>query len=478
MPEIGEDEKPFELPIGWEWVRFGEVLISRDADRVPLSSDERLKRPGIFDYYGASGVIDNIDDYIFDKPLLLIGEDGANLVNRSTPIAFMAYGKYWVNNHAHVLDGHTEEFLDYICLYINAINLEMYVTGTAQPKMNQAKMNTILIGLPSELEQNRIVSKVKELMSLCGQLEQQSLSSLEAHSQLVETLLATLTNNQNAEELAESWARISQHFDTLFTTEASIDALKQTILQLAVMGKLVPQDPTDEPASELLKRIEQEKAQLVKEGKIKKQKPLPPISDDDKPFELPVGWEWCRIAELGICSTGKTPSTSNSTYYSGKIPFLGPGDITPDGCISIGEKFVSVDGAEKSTIAYKNDILTVCIGGSIGKCGIVKELVVFNQQINCISPIIVRTDYVFYSFNTGAFLEKLISEATGSATPIINRGRWEMLLISLPPEKEMIRIINKIKQFLVTCDLIKARLQSAQQTQLHLADALTDAALN
>ena len=108
-------------------------------------------------------------------------------------------------------------------------------------------------------------------MSLCDQLEQQSLTSLDAHQQLVETLLATLTDSPNAEVLAENWARISQHFDTLFTTEASIDALKQTILQLAVMGKLVPQDPNDEPASELLKHIEQEKAQLVKEGKIKKQ---------------------------------------------------------------------------------------------------------------------------------------------------------------------------------------------------------------
>lgn len=478
LPEIREDEKPFELPEGWEWIRLGDATINRDSERIPLSSDERSNRQGIYDYYGASGVIDKIDNFLFDKTLLLIGEDGANLINRTTPIAFMAHGKYWVNNHAHVLDGVCVSFLEYICLYINSISLEQYITGTAQPKMNQAKMNTILLGLAPKREQSRILSKVNILMSLCDQLEQHSLTNLDAHQQLVETLLATLTDSQNAEELAENWARISQYFDTLFITEASIDALKQTILQLAVMGKLVPQDPNDEPASELLKRIEQEKAQLVKEGKIKKQKSLPAVSNEEKPFELPNGWKWCRIAELGICSTGKTPSTSNSSYYSGKIPFLGPGDITPDGYISIGDKFVSIDGAEKSTIAYKNDILTVCIGGSIGKCGIVKELVSFNQQINCISPIIVRADYVFYSFNTASFLENLISQATGSATPIINRGRWEMLLISLPPEKEMIHIINKVKQLLVTCDLIKSRLQSTQQTQLHLADALTDAALN
>ncbi|MBF4444039.1 restriction endonuclease subunit S, partial [Vibrio anguillarum] len=92
-----------------------------------------------------------------------------------------------------------------------------------------------------------------------------------------------------------NWTRISEHFDTLFTTEQSIDQLKQTILQLAVMGKLVPQDPNDEPAAKLLERIAEEKAQLVKEKKIKKQKALPPIADDEKPFELPNGWEWARI---------------------------------------------------------------------------------------------------------------------------------------------------------------------------------------
>lgn len=115
---------------------FGEIMISRDGERIPVSKDERSTRAKIYDYYGASGVIDEIDAYLFDKPLLLIGEDGANLINRSTPIAFIARGKYWVNNHAHVLDGISEEFLRFLELHINAIDLKPYVTGTAQPKMN------------------------------------------------------------------------------------------------------------------------------------------------------------------------------------------------------------------------------------------------------------------------------------------------------------------------------------------------------
>ncbi|MBL0918963.1 MAG: restriction endonuclease subunit S [Hydrogenophaga sp.] len=169
-PPISEREKPFGIPVGWELVRFGDLLINRDAERIPLSVDERAPRGGGYDYYGASGVIDSIDAYLFDKPLLLIGEDGANLINRSTPIAFMAYGKYWVNNHAHVLDGFSVDLLQYVCIYINAISLEPYVTGTAQPKMNQAKMNGIVVALPPLAEQRRIIAKVDELMGLCDQL--------------------------------------------------------------------------------------------------------------------------------------------------------------------------------------------------------------------------------------------------------------------------------------------------------------------
>jgi type I restriction enzyme S subunit len=148
-------------------------LFNRDAERIPLSVDVRITRKGQYDYYGASGVIDSIDDYLFDKPLLLIGEDGANLINRSTPIAFIAKGKYWVNNHAHVLDGVTEGLLDYVSIHINAISLESYITGSAQPKMNQAKMNSIVLALPPLAEQYRIVARVDELMTLCDQLKSQ-----------------------------------------------------------------------------------------------------------------------------------------------------------------------------------------------------------------------------------------------------------------------------------------------------------------
>ncbi len=186
-------EGDFELPSTWTWVRFGDIMVNRDGERIPVSKEERATKAKTYDYYGASGVIDKIDNYLFEKPLLLIGEDGANLINRSTPIAFIARGKYWVNNHAHVLDGVSEDFLRYIELYINAINLEPYVTGSAQPKMNQAKMNTIPIALPPLAEQRRIVEKVDQLMVLVDALETHLATARTTAEQLMEAAVAELT---------------------------------------------------------------------------------------------------------------------------------------------------------------------------------------------------------------------------------------------------------------------------------------------
>lgn len=190
---MAEDEAEFELPSNWCWVRFGEIMINRDGERIPVSKEERETKEKTYDYYGASGIIDKIDGYLFDKPLLLIGEDGANLINRSTPIAFIARGKYWVNNHAHVLDGISEDFLRFIELHINAINLEKYVTGSAQPKMNQAKMHSIPIALPPLAEQRRIVAKVEQLMALVDQLEIQLGHSRDTAEKLMEAVVAELT---------------------------------------------------------------------------------------------------------------------------------------------------------------------------------------------------------------------------------------------------------------------------------------------
>ncbi|MEM7990430.1 restriction endonuclease subunit S, partial [Morganella morganii] len=332
LPEISEDEKPFELPVGWEWTTLSEIATINP--KIEVTDDEQdisfVPMPCISTRF--DGAHDQeIKSWGKVKKGYTHFADGDIAIAKITPcfenskaVIFKGLkgGVGVGTTELHVARPISSELnLQYILLNIKSPHYlsmgESMMTGSAgQKRVPRNFFENYPLPFPPIAEQIRIVETFSQLMTICDQLEQQSLSSLDAHQQLVKTLLATLTDSQNAEELAENWVRISQHFDTLFTTEASIDALKQTILQLAVMGKLVSQDPNDEPASELLKRIEQEKTQLVKEGKIKKQKPLPPVSDEEKPFELPVGWEWCRISDIAMFTT--SGSRDWAKYYSEK----------------------------------------------------------------------------------------------------------------------------------------------------------------
>lgn len=181
-----------DLPPGWTIARLSEMTLNRDSARRSLTHEVRQTRQGPYDYYGASGIIDSVDAYLFDKPLLLVGEDGANLINRSTPIAFIAKGKYWVNNHAHVLDGLSLPLLEYLEVYLNAIDLTPWVTGSIQPKMNQARLSSIPIRLPPAAEQLRIVARARTLIPLCDTLATQLSKAESASAKLLTAAVANL----------------------------------------------------------------------------------------------------------------------------------------------------------------------------------------------------------------------------------------------------------------------------------------------
>ena len=198
----------------WEEKKLSEITENQDSKRIPLSKSQRDNMNRIYDYYGASGIIDKVDDYIFEGKKLLIGEDGANLVTRSKDIAFIADGKYWVNNHAHILDVKDTVLLMYLCHYINNMDLIPYVTGSAQPKLTQAKMNNIKIFLPTLPEQHEIV-------------------------RLIDDLLARERAAQQATEQAL----------------ASIDLMKKSILARAFRGELGTNKASEASALELLRQV-------------------------------------------------------------------------------------------------------------------------------------------------------------------------------------------------------------------------------
>lgn len=214
------------------------------------------------------------------------------------------------------------------------------------------------------------------------------------------------------------------------------------------MGRLVPQDPNDEPASVLLDKIREEKKRLVKEGKLKK-KDLEetPISQDERPFEIPDSWEWVRLVDIGIAETGTTPSKSHPEYFGSFIPFLGPANML-NGQIISETQGLSEIGVNYGRIVPKGSILQVCIGGSIGKCAIVDKPVTFNQQINSITPLVCVIGFIYHVLQSDYFRLAIKDKSTGTATPIINRGNWEQIAIPLPPLAEQKRIVAKIEELL------------------------------
>jgi type I restriction enzyme S subunit len=485
LAEIAEEEKPFDLPQGWEWVRFGDASINRDGERDPVSSADRDNRAKIYDYYGASGVIDKIDGYLFDKTLLLIGEDGANLINRSTPIAFLAHGKYWVNNHAHVIDTTHRELLDYLALFINAISLEPYVTGTAQPKMNQAKLNSILIALPPLAEQSRIVTRVEELMRLCDALEAKGQLEATQHAQLVSTLLATLTESETPAQLADNWHRIATHFDLLLDRPEAVDALEQTILQLAVRGLLVPQDSQDEPASELLKKIRAEKDKLIAEGKIKRDKPLPPIAEEEQPFALPVGWQWTQTGYVvNDSEAGWSPTCIGSPRRNGqwgvlKVSAVSWGVFDANANKELPEnlaprpEYEVQDGDFLLSRANTEELVarSVVVGTTKPK------LMLSDKIIRLEVSSLMSRDYLNLCNNANHARVHYIANASGTSSSMKNVSREVVLRtpVPLPPLAEQSRIVTRVALLRRLCTDLRQRLAASQSTQAHLAEALVQA---
>lgn len=415
LSDISEDEKSFDLPKGWEWCRLGKATICRDGDRVPVSSKEREDRAKIYDYYGASGVIDKIDDYLFDKPLLLIGEDGANLISRSTPIAFIAYGKYWVNNHAHVIDSLEFITLKYLEIYINAIDLKSFVTGTAQPKLNQANLNQIPIMLPPLEEQERIVAKVDELFELIDELD------------------------SNKQELLEN-----------------IFNIKNKVLQLAIQGKLVEQCEDDEPASLLLERIKAEKEQLIKDKVIKKEKPLPDISEEEKLFKTPSSWEWCRLGNISNIVMGQSPDSSTVSDVEGGIEFH-------QGKASFGKVFINNSGlycTKPSKIAIPDDIL-LSVRAPVGTLNITDRELCIGRGLVAIRKYIDIENKFFYYFIM-ALEEELVKKSTGTTFKAVASTAIKEFLIPLPPLEEQKRIVEKIDLIMDYLDKLQQEIESQE----------------
>ena len=427
-----EDEIPFELPEGWAWARFSTITINRDSERKPISSSQRTGVEKIYDYYGASGKIDKIDKYIFCERLLLIGEDGANLVTRSKPIAFFAEGLYWVNNHAHCIDSPDKLLLEYLCFYINAISLEKYVTGSAQPKMTQDNMNSILIPLPPYNEQKRLSQHLDEIMAMVDRIEIGKIESIEL-----------------------------------------ISKAKSQILDLAIRGKLVPQDPNDEPASVLLERIRAEKEELIKQGKIKRDKKESVIFkgednsyyvrqdthteaiDEQFIFELPDNWEWCSLLNIAKMELGKTLDSAKNTGIN--YPYLRSVNVRWNDVDLSDLKEMRFEPEELERYTVRLNDLLICEGGDVGRSCVWtddKEILYQNALHRVRFYGECNPFYFMYYMMYYESLGIIKALCKGVTIKHLTGNVLSLIPFALPPIKEQSRIVEKLNQIFTLIDCI------------------------
>ncbi len=459
LAEITGDELPFEVPINWEWTRLGTLLDrisngypggqSKNPTNFPLTRIETISRSTVD--FSRVGYCTDIEESDVQKYRLEVGDILLSHINSDLHLGKTAlYTDDRLLIHGtNLLLLRSSAFVDsgFINLLINQLRLTGFFLIIAQhaigqASINQSKITSILVALPPLAEQSRIVTRVEELMQLCDALEAQGQLEAEQHARLVSTLFGSVLQSDTPEALADNWQRIATHFDLLLDRPEAVDALEQTILQLAVRGLLVPQDPTDEPASVLLQKIRTEKDHLIAQGKIKRDKPLSPITDEEKPFELPQGWEWARLGDVGVTQTGGTPNKNNLEHFGSDIPFIKPGDIYPERVDYQNEGLSSLGAESLGRIAEAGSILMVCIG-TIGKSNLIDRSCSFNQQINSVTPVLLVPEYLLAVLRSAYFQDEAWSRSSSTTISILNKGKWESIPIPVPPLQEQSRILSR-----------------------------------
>ncbi|WP_350551685.1 restriction endonuclease subunit S [Pseudoalteromonas sp. 120-MNA-CIBAN-0494] len=516
QPAISEDEKPFELPKGWAWSRLQDLTsyIQRgkgpkyaESGKVRVISQKCVQNTG-FNLDVARYVTDeSLSAYQPERYLLnddiLWNSTGTGTVGRANVIGNIVEQTLVADSHVTVIRP-LNVYSQFLWCFIMAPGIQSRIEpnhdnalvsgSTKQVELNTSSVVTVVAPVAPLKEQRRIVAKVDELMGLCDALEAQTENSITAHQTLVEVLLEALlkapeqtaTPEQATAQFQQNWQRLSEHFDTLFTTTASIDTLKQTILQLAVMGKLVPQNPNDEPAAKLLERIAAEKAQLIKDKKIKKQKPLPEITDEEKPFELPEGWEWCRFEDIVEINGGITKGRKLAGRELITVPYLSVANVQRSYLNLEHLKEIDIPVEEKEKYRVKKRDLLITEGGDWDKVG---RTAIWSDELDYVGhQNHVFKARIFLEEQCEVWLEKYLNgpyardyfagsskQTTNLAS--INKTQLRGCLIAMPPKGELGDIIVKIDELLTLCDQLKARLTDAQTTKLHLTDAIVEQAL-
>ena len=495
LPSRLEMETPFGLPAGWEWAQLEDIgrdwgqttpdqtisyidVSSIDSTRGTIteptlippteapSRARKIVRKGTLIYSTVRPYLQNIA--VIDREI------------NPKPIASTAFA---------VLHPIAEISARYLLHYLRSPTFVRYVesvqTGIAYPAINDKQFFSGLVPIPPLQEQYRIVQKVDELMALCDRLEQQTSDQLEAHETLVDTLLNTLTQSENATELADNWARLAEHFDTLFTTEQSIDKLKQTILQLAVTGRLVEhENQADSNAEDLIAMASEAKENLITEGKIKRPRKAKNLTQSDSSHRLPDGWRRVKVRELFQLQNGYAFKSSWFTEKGTRLlrnVNISHGYIDWSEAVCLPETMAS----DFERFELQRDDLVISLDRPLIRTGLkyavirdcdtpallLQRVARFQQYCD-----VVSLGYLECWLNSEMFTNS-IDPGRSNGIPHISTSQIEALDFPLPPTNEQHRIVRKVDELMALCNQLEKRLNQASKTRYQLAEGVVEGAL-
>lgn len=498
LPPVTEAEQPYALPQGWEWVRLGNAMLKvtdgthhsppnhQVGDFLYISA-KNIKEDGVL-LSNATFVDKNVHEEIYARcdpeyGNILYIKDGAttgvvtvnDLHEQFSMLSSVALLKQptRINNRFLLFTLRSPFFYE---------EMRAGMTGVAITRVTLNKLNVAIIPLPPSQEQHRIVAKIDELMARCDELEQlrsaQQDKRLSVHTAAVQQLLniAEPQQHQRAQQF------IAEHFGELYTVKENVAELRKAILQLAVMGKLVPQDPNDQPASELLKEIEAEKQRLVKEGKLKKPKPLPPMTEAEQPYALPQGWEWTQMGNIAISSDSGWSPQCNAEPRSGEQWGVLKVSAVSWGTFNAAEnKALPSSQKPRPECEVKDGDFLISRANTdelVARSVIVQEapihlmmsdkIVRFNLSAHVNKIFINRVNGASHSRNYYA------GNASGTSSSMKNVSREVMALlpIPLPPLPEQHCIVAKIDQLMALCDTLDQQIDAATAKQTELLNAV------
>ena len=436
LPEIAEDEVPFEIPEGWKWVRLGDVASVLGGKRIPAGRTLTTENTG-YKYirvsdmkngsvsidsllYVPSDIYPSISRYIINKEDVYItvagtigrvGKipqqiDGSNLTENADRLVFQFLDQDWLIR----------------CLESQLIQQQIIdaTTKVGQPKLAIKRIQELLLPLPPVAEQKRIVAKIEELLPYLDRYE-------------------------------KAWNRLEE-FNRRFPAD-----MQKSILQMAIQGKLVEQRPEEGTGEELYRQIQAEKQALIKAGKIKKEKPLPEIAEDEVPFEIPEGWKWVRLSQiisvLGDGIHGTPAFDEIGDYYFVNGNNLAKGHIV----FKADTKKVSFNEYEKHKKPLDMNTILISINGTIGNYAFYAGEPIILGKSACYFSVLaeVNKEYICHLINTKFFMDYAVKEATQTTIKNVSLKVMRMLPVPLPPIAEQKRIVARLEEILPLCERLK-----------------------